>query len=121
MFRIGIQRIGLKTLRASSPQARLLSTTLTRQNVLQELYLKELKNVKLSPLSAQDAEESVKPWVEPTKPKVPEVEAQDPEELQAYKNEPVETVSETTDGHAEQAADEDWLVLEDAEEEGSHH
>lgn len=118
MFRIAVQRIGL---RAAIPQARLLSTTVVRQNALQELYLKELKNVKLSPLTAQDAEASVKPWAEPSKPSIPEVEAQGPEELQAYKNEPVETLSESAGGAAQEPVEEDWLVLEDAEEEASHH
>lgn len=120
MFRIAVQRIGLKSLRAA-PQARLLSTTLARQNALQELYLKELRNVKLSPLTAQDAEGSVKPWVEPSKPNIPELEAQGVEELQAYKSEPVETLSEAVDGNAQEAVEEDWLVLEDGEEEDSHH
>lgn len=118
MFRIAIQRTAIKSVCAS--QARLLSTTAVRRNVLQDLYLKELKNVKLAPITPQDAEGSVKPWEEPSKPKIPEVEAQGTEALQAYKNEPVETLSENVEGQAEEPVEEDWLVLDDAEEE-SHH
>ena len=118
MFRIAVQRTAIKSLCAS--RARLLSTSAVRRNVLQDLYLRELKNIKLAPITPKDAEGSVKPWEEPSKPKVPELEAQGTEALQAYKSEPVETLSESADGQVEEPVEEDWLVLDDAEEVSYH-
>lgn len=101
------------------PVLRQLHYTPVNRNVVQELYLKELKNVKLTPITAKDAEGSVKQWSEPVKPKEPELEGQGTDALKAYSSEPVETKSTTVE--EETPVEEDWLVLEDAEEDSHAH
>lgn len=100
---------------------RQLSTTRINHNAIQELYLKELKNVKLSPITAKDAEGSVKPWSDPIKPKTPELEDQGTDALKSYSDQAVETKSSEIDTTEEATLEDDWLVLDDVEEEDSHH
>lgn len=102
------------TLRAS----RGFSTSLIRRNVIQELYLKELKSVNLKPITAADAQGSVKPWAAPATPKIPELELQSAEALKEYASANVETVSEASEQTTE-VEEGDWLVLEELED--AHH
>lgn len=118
MFQAAIRRSSVVLQRSN---ARLLSSTSVRRNVIQELYLKELKNVKLNPITAKDAEGSVKPWTEPVKPKIPEIEGQGNEALKAYQNESVETKSSEAAPAEESNVEDDWLVLEDVEEDSHAH
>lgn len=104
---------------AVRPVLRQLHNTAVKRNVVQELYLKELKNVKLSPITAKDAEGSVKPWSEPVKPKIPELEGQGTDALKAYSSEPVETKTAAVEEEA--PVEEDWLVLEDDVEDTHAH
>lgn len=83
--------------------------------------MKELKSVKLSPMTAKDAEGSVKPWSDPIKPKTPAVEAQGTDALKSYSEQPVETKSSELEASEEANLEDDWLVLDDVEEEDSHH
>lgn len=101
---------------------RQLSTSRINHNAIQELYLRELKNVKLSPISAKDAEGSVRPWTDPVKPKTPELEGQGTDDLKSYSDQAVETKSSEIDTTEEATTlEDDWLVLDDVEEEDSHH
>ncbi|CUS22580.1 LAQU0S06e01266g1_1 [Lachancea quebecensis] len=99
--------------------ARTFASTRVRSNVIQDLYLREIKSVKLQPVSAKDAEGSVKAWTAPQAPKAPELEAQGPEALKAYAQEDVH-VTKTEAEFAAESEEQDWLVIEDIEEE-SHH
>ncbi|BAP69412.1 ATP synthase subunit H [Kluyveromyces marxianus] len=103
------------TLRAS----RGFSTGLVRRNVIQELYLKELKSVHLKPVTAADAQGSVKPWTPPAAPKIPELELQSADALKEYASSEVETVKEATEQAAE-VEEGDWLVLEEIEDDHHH-
>ncbi len=87
------------------------------------MYLRELKDTKLAPSTLQDAEGNVKPWNPPQKPNLPELELQGPEALKAYTEQNVETAhvaKETEEGESE-PIEEDWLVLDDAEETKESH
>lgn len=101
------------------PLARQLCQTSVRRNAVQELYLRELRNAKLSPVTAKDAEGNVKPWVNPVKPQQPALEGQGADALKAYADEAVETKSSVVE--EEDAVEEDWLVLEDAPEDAHGH
>ncbi|CAI4046708.1 F1F0 ATP synthase subunit h SKDI_12G3280 [Saccharomyces kudriavzevii IFO 1802] len=103
---------------------RALTTTRISYNVIQDLYLRELKETKLVPSTLQDAEGNVKPWNPPKKPTLPELELQGPDALKAYTEQNVETAhvaKESAEGESE-PIEEDWLVLDDVEEskDGTH-
>ncbi|KAI5862589.1 putative iron reductase domain protein [Durotheca rogersii] len=89
---------------------------------VQELYLKELKSYKPPPVKESDSVGQVQTFSAPKAPKSPE-EADLANSLKEYENMVVEV--EGTDpaaaGSSTPAAVEDWLVLEDDEEEGAHH
>lgn len=94
-------------LRSTTLARRGLGTTACRANLVQDLYLRELKGTKIAEPKLADAE--VKHWRAPAAPQAPagEVSA---EGVAAYAQEPVETVGEQ---RAEDAGkDEDWLVVE---------
>lgn len=118
MFALRSSCILQRTL-AVRPVLRQLHYTPVNRNVVQDLYLKELKNVKLNPITAKDAEGNVRPWSEPVKPKAPELEGQGTDALKAYSNEPVETKTEAAEEEA--PVEDDWLVLEDDVEETHSH
>ncbi|BAO40789.1 ATP synthase subunit H [Kluyveromyces marxianus] len=103
------------TLRAS----RGFSTSLIRRNVIQDLYLKELKSVNLKPVTAADAQGAVKPWTAPAAPKIPELELQSADALKEYAAADVETVKEATE-QANEVEEGDWLVLEEIEDDHHH-
>lgn len=86
------------------------------RNIVSDLYLKELKAVKVAPFSLKDAEGNVKPWAPPARPTPPQSELGD---LKNYKDEAVETLhAPATESGATAQVEEDWLVL--AEEEPAH-
>lgn len=105
---------------------RALSRSLPRQNLIQELYLKELKvaatsdllkNIKAEDISTANVVE----WKIPSKPTVPALELDKSEILNDYINSNVETTSNATPAvETQQADEEDWLVLDDIEEEPAH-
>lgn len=95
------------------------ATSTVRRNVIQDLYLKELKAVKLQPLTAADAEAAVKPWAEPVAPKVPELELQSADALKQYAEAGVETAPEAGETAVE-VEEGDWLVLEELEDDHHH-
>ncbi|SCV00648.1 LAMI_0G06436g1_1 [Lachancea mirantina] len=100
--------------------ARTFTTTRVSANVIQDLYLRELKSAKLQPITAKDAEGSVKPWAAPKAPSAPAVEAQGADALQAYAQEDVE-VAQPKQESSTDAAEQDWLVLEEAEDDHQGH
>lgn len=115
--------------------SRCLSFTAVRHNMVQDLYLKELRQIKkfdaASFESNDAAKEGVIDWVPPAKPTLPGLEAEGPEALHDYINQTVETAA-TSDAPAEtegvqtapasmDLAADDWLVIEDVEDEAPHH
>lgn len=85
--------------------------------MISDLYVKELKAFKPTPLSAADAEGSTKKWAAPISPKTPEVEGST-EELASYDSAEVFTQSETVSEDGAPAVEEDWFVFP---EEDVHH
>lgn len=106
---------------------RSFSITTTKNDLLQDLYLKELKSTKFDMASLQSPEsiaENVISFSAPAKPKLPTLEASQKDNLQDYINENVETTLDTAADAAaveqDVAQDEDWLVIEDEPEEAHH-
>ncbi|KAI0462964.1 ATP synthase F0 subcomplex subunit H atp14 [Komagataella kurtzmanii] len=99
-------------------QVRAFSAAPARRNLISDLYVKELKGFKPTPLSAADAEGATKPWAKPASPKVPSLEGETAEALQQYETSDVETVQAALSESASEVT-EDWFVF--PEEETAHH
>lgn len=93
-------------------------TSIRRADIIQDLYVKEVKAFKAPTLTAADAAGSVKPWAAPTAPSAPALEADVAAELSEYETQAVEVESAKP---AENAAAEveDWFVIEEAND--LHH
>ncbi|KAI1874362.1 hypothetical protein JX265_004570 [Neoarthrinium moseri] len=95
-------------------------TVSRRADFVQELYLKELKAYKPTPVKDSDAVGQVQTFTTPKTPKSPE-EADLANSLKEYESMAVEVEGqETVTPGSAPAAVEDWLVEED-EEEPAHH
>lgn len=93
-------------------------------DLVQEIYLRELKAYKPVPEKASDAEGQVKKWSPPAPPKAPDsIGATLADELKAYEAAEVEVEGQasTTDGAS--AKDDDWFEEDLAfpPEEDAHH
>ncbi|KAH3903253.1 uncharacterized protein SCODWIG_03024 [Saccharomycodes ludwigii] len=113
----------LKRVALQTTSRRLLSSTLIRRNVIQDLYLKELNSVRLPEINLADA--NVKHWSPPVAPVFTNelANATDAKTLKSYEEEPVEVVQTNAaeeGADASTAAEEDWLVLEEEPEEEHH-
>ena len=75
--------------------------------MVQDLYLKELKNYKVPPTKANDAEGIVQKFKIPQTPKSPE-ESSLANDLSAYETQAVEIEGSSSDGTP--AVEEDWFV-----------
>lgn len=95
-----------------------LHSSASRLDLVQNLYLSEIKSFKPKPLTEKDAEGSVLPWSVPAVPKPPSVEGS-ASEVDAYAAEPVEVETKAAGASAsEPSVGEDWFPLEDPVEEG---
>ncbi|KAK3354931.1 ATP synthase complex subunit H-domain-containing protein [Neurospora tetraspora] len=108
--------------RLARPQMRtfIAPTVSRRADFVQELYLKELKAYKPTPIKESDSIGQVATFNLPKTPKSPE-EADLASSLKEYENMAVEVEGqEGADAAAPAAVVEDWLV-EEEEEGGAHH
>jgi F-type H+-transporting ATPase subunit h len=94
---------------------RAFSAGVVRRNLIQDLYIKELKAFKPTPLSAKDAESATRPWKQPVAPAVPTGEV-DATQLNEYEAAEVEVASGSA---AAEEVSEEWFVLEEPED--NHH
>ena len=84
---------------------------------MQDLYLRELKAYKPTPIKASDADGHVMTFSAPKPPKSPE-EGDIANDLKAYETQTVEVEGQAAQGEAA-AVDEDWF--EDDEETDEHN
>ncbi|ODV85455.1 hypothetical protein CANARDRAFT_22988 [[Candida] arabinofermentans NRRL YB-2248] len=105
----------------ASVSKRCFSISVPRANLISDLYVKELKAFKPTPISAASAESATKPWKAPVAAKIPALEAEGADALAEYDSAPVEVLDASADGSvvAEYKPD-DWFVFEE-EEEVAHH
>jgi F-type H+-transporting ATPase subunit h len=80
--------------------------------LVQDLYLRELKNYKVPQVKAGDADAHVQKFSIPAAPKSPE-EADIASELNAYETQQPDVGSEATAEDGQVLPEEDWFVEED--------
>ncbi|KAI1328309.1 ATP synthase H chain [Xylariaceae sp. FL0255] len=96
-------------------------TVSRRADFVQELYLKELKAYKPTPIKESDSVGQVQTFSAPKAPKSPE-EADLANSLKEYESMAVEVEgNEGATASSTPAVVEDWLVEEEEEEEHAHH
>ncbi|KAF1920873.1 ATP synthase complex subunit H-domain-containing protein [Ampelomyces quisqualis] len=88
-------------------------TAVRSADLVQELYLRELKNYKVPPVKASDAEGSVQKFTVPKPPTSPE-EADIASELKSYETQSVEVEGAVEDGTV--LPEEDWFEEEEEDE-----
>ncbi|CZR61978.1 related to F1F0-ATPase complex, subunit h [Phialocephala subalpina] len=93
-------------------------TAVRQADLVQELYVKELKAYKIPAVKASDSEGHVQKWNAPKPPKSPE-EADIANELKAYETQTVE-IEGQAEGGAVAEKEVDWFE-EEPEEEAAHH
>ncbi|KAK9364856.1 ATP synthase complex subunit H-domain-containing protein [Lipomyces kononenkoae] len=98
---------------------RRFGTTLPRRDIVQDLYLKEIKNYKAPAIKATDSVGQVKPWVAPSAPTPPSVEASAPTDLDEYDSQVVEVEGVATTTEEVTESIDDWFVVEPLED--AHH
>ncbi|KAI0204756.1 ATP synthase H chain [Astrocystis sublimbata] len=107
--------------RVNATRAFIAPTVSRRADFVQELYLKELKAYKPSPIKDNDSVGQVQTFSPPKTPKSPE-EADLATSLKEYETMAVEVEgNEGATATSTPAAVEDWLVEEEEEEGGAHH
>ena len=94
-----------------------VANALSPADLVQDLYMKELKAYKVPPVKAGDADAHVQKFSPPQAPKSPE-EADIANELKAYEAQTVELEGQAEGGAVEQEVD--WFE-EEPEEETAHH
>ncbi|EPQ65173.1 Bgt-3089, partial [Blumeria graminis f. sp. tritici] len=93
-------------------------TNYSKVDFVQELYIRELKGCKISPIKANDSEGHVQkfsPPVAPTSPELDDIAS----ELKAYESSSVEVEGQAEVGSSLQ--EEDWLEEEPEDDEKSKH
>lgn len=88
-----------------------------RPNLVQDLYIKELKAFKPKPLTEADAQEATMPWKLPQAAKAPALEAEGVDALAEYESSNVEVSTPkakgTPEGTQENYNPDDWFVFEE--------
>jgi F-type H+-transporting ATPase subunit h len=100
---------------------RQFSTSARRANLISDLYVKELKAFKPTPLTTADAESATKAWKLPTAAKVPALEAEGADALASYDSAAVEVATSADGAVAQEYKPDDWFVFPVDEEPGHHH
>lgn len=105
---------------------RQFTTTSRRSNLIADLYVKELKAFKATPLTAADAQAATKAWKLPSASPVPALEGEGADALAAYDAQVVEVgsaanVEGTAAVQVEEYKPDDWFVFEKEVEPGHHH
>ncbi|KAH0556429.1 hypothetical protein GP486_005653 [Trichoglossum hirsutum] len=115
--RSSIARIARQQQADVSRRTFIIPTAIRQVDLVQDLYIKELKSYKSIPIKASDAEGSVQKWSTPAPPKSPE-EEELASGLKAYEEQQVEVEGQANPGETH-VKEEDWF--EEEEEHGSGH
>lgn len=87
-------------------------------DLVQDMYLKELKAYKVPPAKSSDAQGQVQTFKIPSPPKAPSDTSEMAESLKAYDTQPVEVEMQSTSsgpGATLPSKDEEWLELDEDE------
>ncbi|KAF8477531.1 ATP synthase complex subunit H-domain-containing protein [Kalaharituber pfeilii] len=97
----------------------IVPTAVCQSEMVQEIYLRELRAYKPAPLKASDAEGQVKAWRSPTPPTPPtETLVND---LTAYEAQAVEVEGQAETSSTVAEFESDWFEEDPEEEGGKHH
>lgn len=90
-------------------------------DLVQDLYLRELRNYKVPQVKASDSDGHVNKFKAPQAPKSPE-ESDLANDLKAYESQKVEVEGQTSDASSS-AAEQDWFEEPDYDDDGkdAHH
>ncbi|QPG74246.1 hypothetical protein FOA43_001571 [Brettanomyces nanus] len=107
--------------KAPMRRVRLFHVSSLRSNLIQDLYIKELRAFKPKALTAADAEEATKSWKLPAASKIPALENEGADALAEYDSTEVEMAAPKNaaalaeeDAAAKQSYNEDdWFVFEE--------
>ena len=94
------------------------SSSNSTADLIQDLYIRELKNYKPTPIKPSDAEAHVQKFTLPKPPPSPE-ESNIANELKAYEDQTVEVEGQAPPG--QEAVEEDWFEDDLDEEEHAKH
>ncbi|KAI9771659.1 MAG: hypothetical protein M1840_001874 [Geoglossum simile] len=117
--RSSLARVARQRQLALSRRTFIAPTAIRQVDLVQELYIKELKSYRPTPVKASDAEGQVQKWSTPAPPKSPE-EGNLADGLKTYEEQQVEVEGQAGPGEA-LAKEEDWFEEEEEEEHGSGH
>ncbi|KUJ08023.1 uncharacterized protein LY89DRAFT_691329 [Mollisia scopiformis] len=115
--RSSIARVARQQASVVSRRTFITPTAVRQADLVQDLYLKELKNYKAPAVKANDSEGHVQKFSAPKPPKSPE-EADIANELKAYEASTVDIEGQAEGGAV--AQDADWFE-DEPEEEAAHH
>ncbi|GMF04393.1 unnamed protein product [[Candida] boidinii] len=113
--------VARSTRAVSQRNVRFFSAAPARLNLISDLYIKELKAFKPTPVSAAEAESATKPWKLPVAAKVPALEAEGADALAEYDSAAVEVAAEEGAAVTEEYKPDDWFVFEEIVEPGAAH
>ncbi|EGP89617.1 unnamed protein product [Zymoseptoria tritici ST99CH_1A5] len=112
-----LARAALRQNAATLRRSFITPTAVRQADLVQDMYLKELKAYKAPAIKANDAEGQVQKFAMPKAPASPE-EADLQNDLSAYEQQVPEVEGQAAEGSS--APVEDWFV-EEVEEEAAHH
>lgn len=92
--------------------------SLAPADLVQDIYLRELRNFKPTPVKPTDAEGHVQTFTMPKPPVSPE-EADLTKDIQAYETQAVEVEGQAAEG-GQPIVEEDWFVEEEEETTAAH-
>jgi F-type H+-transporting ATPase subunit h len=97
-----------------------LQTDCDEADMIQDMYLKELKAYKVPPMKASDAEGQVAKFSPPAAPKSPE-EANLANEMKEYEDQVVEIEGQAATGETQSTEEDYFEDLKQFDEEPAHH
>ncbi|GAM91500.1 hypothetical protein ANO11243_095510 [Dothideomycetidae sp. 11243] len=114
----GIARLAIRQNGVAMRRTFVTPTAVRQADLVQDMYLRELKNYKPAAVKAGDSEGQVQKFRQPAPPQSPE-EADIANELKAYESQQVELEGQAGEPGAARV-EEDWFEEEAEEEEAAH-
>ncbi|KAF2097292.1 hypothetical protein NA57DRAFT_57884 [Rhizodiscina lignyota] len=116
--RSAVLRVARQQQATLSRRTLIIPTAVRQAELVQDMYLRELKNYKQPTVKATDSEGHVQKFTMPKPPTSPE-EGDIANELKAYESQQVEVEGQSSTGAP--PVEEDWFEEEPEEEAAGHH
>ncbi|KAK5169712.1 ATP synthase F0 subcomplex subunit H atp14 [Saxophila tyrrhenica] len=118
--RQSLARAALRPQTASLRRTLITPTTVRQADLVQDMYLRELKAYKPTPAKASDAEGQVAKFSMPKAPASPE-EADIQNDLQAYEQQVPEVEGQAPTGTTAKGVEQDWFEEPEEDDEAEAH